>query len=176
MESGESEQRLIALCIPTYARRVYLRRCLESVAALTPPDSVAIHLVVLDNNPGGEAREIFDEVSPSFDFPATYVHVKERGIPFVRNQAIAEALALDADLLGFVDDDETVPPEWMVEALRALDAYEGDVVAGPKARILPEGSPKWMKKSRGLGTKREKREGPGGGPPVGLVLRPEHLN
>jgi len=153
------------LAIPTYCRKLYLQRCLESIVRMKRPDSVAIHLLLLDNNPGGEARKIFDEFSSRFEFPASYVHVKERGIAFVRNRTIEEALALDADFIAFLDDDEEASAEWMVEAFRALDSYRGDVVSGPTVRILPEGVPQWMRQSRGLGiVKRAEREGPGRGP------------
>jgi len=157
--SADPGSKLVALAIPTFGRRVYLQRCLESVGRLIHPEGVSLHLILLDNNPGGDAREIFDQICSRFDFPARYVHVKEQGIPFVRNRALEEALALDADFIGFLDDDEEAPPQWMIEAFKALRHYGGDIVSGPKARILPEGSPKWMRKSRCLGLKRAKREG-----------------
>jgi len=159
MASDTGFDERVVLAVPTFGRRVYLKRCLESIGRLIHPEGVSLYLLLLDNNPGGEAREIYDEICPKFDFPTRYVHVKEQGIPFVRNRALDEALALRADFIGFLDDDEEAPPQWMLEAFNALRHYGGDVVSGPKARILPEGSPDWMKKSRCLGLKRAKREG-----------------
>lgn len=63
-----------------------------------------------------------------------YVHEPELGIPFGRNRAAKEAIARDADLLAFVDDDETVAVDWL-ECLVSGYRQSTSVLLGGPLRI-----------------------------------------
>jgi Predicted glycosyltransferases len=66
----------------------------------------------------------------------SYVLETETGIPFGRNRAAKEALAQGADLLVFVDDDETVAKDWLV---KLIDGYRHSeaVLLGAPLRVAP---------------------------------------
>ena len=53
------------------------------------------------------------------------------GIPFARNRVLDMARAAGADLLTFVDDDEVVTPDWLVEVVRAMEERRLDLAGGP---------------------------------------------
>ena len=60
-----------------------------------------------------------------------YAHEGELGIPFGRNRAAKEAIARNADLLAFVDDDEIVAQDWLVELVAAYRQSEAVLIGGP---------------------------------------------
>jgi GT2 family glycosyltransferase len=62
----------------------------------------------------------------------------QKGISFARNRAVQLALAWEADLVAFLDDDETACPGWLAELLAVSKQYQADVVAGP---VLPSYEP-----------------------------------
>ncbi len=60
-----------------------------------------------------------------------YVHEPELGIPFGRNRAAKEAIKMQADLLAFVDDDEVVAKDWLVELMAAYRNSQAVLIGGP---------------------------------------------
>jgi GT2 family glycosyltransferase len=50
------------------------------------------------------------------------------GIPFARNRAVEAAVARGADALVFLDDDQTVPPDWLATLLEVQAETGADAV------------------------------------------------
>ncbi len=134
----------VVLAIGTRMRPRLLDRCLGSVCRLEVPPGVHFRVLVIDNNPGGEARVLRDRWAAASGFPLDYVHVPEPGLVRVRNRAILHALEVEADVLGFVDDDAVVSPGWLSAGISVLARYPGDVVVGPVHLEFPEGAPGWF--------------------------------
>ena len=65
-----------------------------------------------------------------------YAHEPELGIPFGRNRAAKEAISKGADLLAFVDDDEIVAKDWLVEMIHAYRNSDAVLIGGP-LRVKP---------------------------------------
>ncbi len=120
-----------ALCaILTRDRPESLGRCLASVAAASPPEGVALEILVIDNASAEAAAArnrafVADGVGP---FPARIATERRRGIAIARNHALAAAEAGGFDALVFLDDDQTVPPDWFATAFRVLAEERVEIV------------------------------------------------
>lgn len=86
----------VCICIITFQRPVSLRRTLEGLAKVVVPESVVCRAVVVDNDQDGEAAKVLVELIESFDFEIIVIEEAERGIPFARNAAVANAAGSDA--------------------------------------------------------------------------------
>jgi len=120
----------IVLAVLTRDRPEMLRACLASLAAMRAPDGCETTLVVIDNNSATEtlARNRAAVGAQVGAFPARMVVETRQGIPVARNRAIAEAEAVRADALVFLDDDQTVPPDWLSVLVAAHRETGVDVV------------------------------------------------
>lgn len=107
-------QRSLAAIVPTMDRPDRLRAALESVRDQTHD---AVEAVVVD---GGDepAEQVVDELRDD-GLAVTYVrNDAPQGLPAARNQGAA---ATDADVLGFLDDDDRWRPDFAEAHLAALD-------------------------------------------------------
>lgn len=135
----------VVICIPTYRRPTFLRRCLRSLSALDTDRQVRV--IVADNDPErtegiAVCRSMERE---GFRFPITTVLVTDRGIAPNRNALVAEALRDPrTDLIAMIDDDEWAEPGWLSELLRTQVAYEADVVGGPVLRTFETPVPSYV--------------------------------
>jgi FkbM family methyltransferase len=133
----------LAVCVVTYERPGFVRRCLDSLVA-EPPDIDEIIVVDASRDDDGAAM--------ARDYPTVrYLHVPELAGWMTRSRN--EALRwVRSDLIAFIDDDVVVGEGW-ASALRS--AFNGDASAvagrtrngipgeetypGPIGRLLPDG-------------------------------------
>lgn len=142
--SGERvPDRRVSVCVATCGRPFGLGNLLGALEVLEIPAGVMLQVVVIDNDPGGPAKAVCDEVVERHAYPLRYVVEKNRGIPFARNAALAVALS-DSDFVAFIDDDEAPEPDWLAELLRVQDFYKADVVTGPCLPHYAEPPPHWI--------------------------------
>jgi succinoglycan biosynthesis protein ExoM len=52
-----------------------------------------------------------------------------------------------ADLVAFVDDDETVASDWLRELVDTRERLDAAAVFGPVERLLPPDAPRWLQRS-----------------------------
>ncbi len=136
---------LISICIATYQRPEGLKRLMEGLDQLTFPHSELpnIEVIVVDNDPNRSAKEFCEQLKPNFKWSLKYLSEPQRGISYVRNKAVA-AVAIDADFVVFIDDDEVPEPNWLAELLTVQQKYQADVVAGPSLPFFAASDiPKW---------------------------------
>jgi succinoglycan biosynthesis protein ExoM len=139
------EPRPISVCIGvcTAARPQLLKKCLASLAVQQLPADTACHLVVVDNNTEPSALSAVQAIASEYPFSIIYAHERRRGISFARNRVLEEALSIGADWIAFIDDDETAPPNWLLEMILASQGYEADVIQGPVKSFYPDPLPFW---------------------------------
>ncbi len=113
----------------TYRRPEGLRALFASLAAMHLPAGVAVSLCIVDNDTLPSAQALVGTLGASLDFEVRYVHEARPGIPMARNRALA--LAGDADYVAFIDDDETVEPDWLVELWAMARCSGAHFVQGP---------------------------------------------
>ena len=133
----------IDVCVCTY-RRPGLEETLRSIGALSVPDGATVRIIVADNDTVPSARDLVYRLASLLPFNISYVHCPASNISLARNACLDAATG---DLLAFVDDDETVSPDWLTELLRMAAETGADAVLGPVSAIYGEDAPRWM--SRG---------------------------
>lgn len=122
------------LCICTFRRPQYLARCLDSVSALSVPEAINLTVLVVDNAPDPRNRAMV--AAHGYE----YREEPRPGLVHARNQALDSALAFAPDLIGFIDDDETLSRQWLVEMLAGLQQTGADALAGAIEIVLPAGA------------------------------------
>lgn len=128
----------------TFQRPKMLEETMRSFQKLIVPPGIEVKLFIADNDPDQSARLVVDKFSASLTFQSEYMVEEKRGIVFMRNRIMEQALTAKADLLAFIDDDEEVAPNWLDVMLANMNKYQADVVVGRVERILPEQTPKWI--------------------------------
>ncbi|NKB36288.1 MAG: glycosyltransferase [Gammaproteobacteria bacterium] len=141
-------EKLIAVCVPTFMRDNLLRECLLSIAELTLPRGHTINVVVADNDVNATARKTSNSMAATLPFTLHYFVHPKRGLSEVRNRLLDEALAMNASLIAFVDDDERVDRQWLLRHIENMEKYKADVCCGP-VRQVGEVSQKEKRKPTG---------------------------
>lgn len=118
-------ERRVLVTIPSYRRPERLATLLSVVnEQRTSRIGATVDILVIDNDPEGSAR-------PAAEAAATgYVLEPARGLAAVRNRAIEEAVAVGADALIFVDDDEIPTDGWLSGLLAPWIAGSAELVSG----------------------------------------------
>lgn len=124
----------------TYRRPDDLARVLPLLAeqARSVPDDVTV--LVVDNDPDGSARSQVDGLPG-----VRYVHEPRPGIAAGRNRALDEAAG--ADVLVFVDDDETPGDRWLAQLLDVHRAT-GAAVVGAVVSAFEREPDAWVQAGR----------------------------
>jgi glycosyltransferase involved in cell wall biosynthesis len=85
---------------------------------------------VVDNEAEPNNRAAVEAQAARFPFPLAYEHELRRGIPFARNRVLDHALAIEAEWIAFIDDDEIAEPDWLSQLVSAAERYSCNVVQG----------------------------------------------
>ena len=107
-----------------------LRSCLASLSELRVPDGWQLQIVIVDNDAEPNAKHIVDGFTKILDQKLHYEHEPNPGIPQARNRAIETALKYNAQYMGFIDDDEKITQNWLINMKKAFDTHQSDVVQG----------------------------------------------
>ncbi len=137
---------LISICVATYQRPEGLKRLLAGIDDLvfTRCDTPQIEVIVVDNDPNCSAQTFCQQLRSSFKWELKYFSEPQRGISYVRNQAVAQ-VSPSADFVAFIDDDEVPEPTWLEELLTVQQTYAADVVAGPSPPFFSDPDvPEWV--------------------------------
>ena len=132
----------IDLGIATFRRPALLSKLLDSLAVLNVPTNHGLRVIVADNDAEQSAKEVIESRRSDFPFEILYLTVEARGISYARNSILD---SIESDYIGFLDDDETVGPDWLKDMLGAIGTDNADVVFGPVKGILPEDAPVWAR-------------------------------
>lgn len=109
-----------------------LGECLVAVSRLRLPRDVQLRVVVFDNDAAASALEVVLAAPTASDGrPIEHLVEPRRGLCAVRNRALEEALADDADALVFLDDDEQPLPDWLEKLWEGFDTSQADLAGGP---------------------------------------------
>ena len=130
----------IAIC--TF-RRPELDDTLTSLARMTVPQNVRLRVIVADNDVAPSARTRVEAARALLPMDLVYVHCPAGNISIARNACLDAA---DADFLAFVDDDETVEPQWLDRLLAKVGQTDADVVLGPVMALYGPDAPTWMRR------------------------------
>ena len=142
MNHADAPVGAVMVATTTFKRTAGLAQLLDSFAALEEPGEGWRFdgLLVVDNDPAASAQEMVEQ---------HYSHVNyfcesQPGIAAARNRAIAEAQALGADWIAFVDDDQTVTTSWLRELTSRAAAESASAVIGAVRFHNPPNTPDWF--------------------------------
>jgi succinoglycan biosynthesis protein ExoM len=147
---------LISICVATYQRPEGLKRLMAGLDRLifNQHEIPQIEVIIVDNDPTCSAQEFCEQLKSNFRWSLKYFVEPQQGVSYVRNKAIAE-VAIDAEFVLFIDDDEVPEPAWVEELLLAQATYQADVVAGPSVPYFPTADvPEWVIKGKFFDLKR----------------------
>lgn len=124
----------LAVGVPTFRRPQALRTLLDALgphldevtALLDAPAEVVV--IVVDNDPEGSAREV---ATGHPDSRIRYSVEPRPGVSAARNAVLDRCDEIDADLLLFIDDDETPEPGWASGLVQAWQTWDVAGVTGP---------------------------------------------
>jgi glycosyltransferase involved in cell wall biosynthesis len=129
------------IILPTHNRQHLLARTLDSLLAAEVPPGLTIRVTVVDNNSTDGTRELVRARAADFSGRLTYLFEPHAGKPFALNAGIA---ATGGDLIGLIDDDEEIDPQWYRCIDRAFSDETLDFIGG---RCLPRWGgdrPAWL--------------------------------
>jgi glycosyltransferase involved in cell wall biosynthesis len=117
------------------------RTCVDSLMAMQVPDGVRLVFLFVENDKALTIGPIADGLRAAMGPKHAVEALLEPtpGIPLARNRALDRANALDCDWLIFIDDDETVDPDWLLAHMRAAREQGFDLAAGPVEQHAPDG-------------------------------------
>lgn len=144
MLAGPSPVTSICIGVLTFRRPEILDLTVRSLLAQTllQDPSVAIDILIVDNDDQESAREIATKLAQTSACPIRYASEPKRGIVHGRNRVLSEFG--DADFLALIDDDEVAEPDWLENLYRMQRARNVDIVSGPVFPIF-EDAPEWVK-------------------------------
>lgn len=144
----------IAVCIVTYKRLFYLKKCLESLQKLKT-NRFELSILVIDNDKEQSAKSIVQNISkPQYEI--YYVTEEQKGIAYARNKALTAAKEHGTTHLAFIDDDEYADPLWLENIVSFYLLNPMSVISGPVLPDLPDSCPDWIKKGNFFKRKRFK--------------------
>ncbi|MEW9808766.1 glycosyltransferase family 2 protein [Mesorhizobium sp. ZMM04-5] len=120
----------IVVAVLTYKRNDLLQNLLASYAEMEIPSGIRSVLIVVDNDSAASAQPIVEAQRSSLG-EVQYVVESRRGIPVARNRALDEALALGADAVCFIDDDEYPARNWLKELISCWKSTGAHLIGGP---------------------------------------------
>lgn len=127
--------------IPTYNRADLLRKSLESCAAATVPAGLDVTVVVVDNNSVDRTAAMVQQMQAHFPLRLRYLRETKQGLSHSRNGGIT---ASQADLIGFIDDDEEITPNWFEVIAREFADPAVQFIGGPYLANWVTPAPDWL--------------------------------
>ncbi|SFR17408.1 glycosyltransferase [Poseidonocella sedimentorum] len=126
-----AEQLKLGVGAITRRRPVMFAEMLESFEAMALPEGIEVVFLFAENDAALSMQEIVDEFAGRTGYSAKLELETRPGIPMARNRVLDMALAEGCDFLTFVDDDELVRSDWLVELFGGLQARGLDLAGGP---------------------------------------------
>ncbi|CUH77097.1 glycosyltransferase family 2 protein [Tropicibacter naphthalenivorans] len=127
----------VGVGVCTRRRPEMLAALLQSFARMDRPEGAEVVFIVVENEPtlSAATRAAAHTLSEATGCTVLTEPEPKPGIPMARNRVLDTALANGCDYLTFVDDDELVRSDWLVNLLDGLRAQGLDLAGGPVNQI-----------------------------------------
>lgn len=144
MDDSENQGPVLSVVVCTYNRADLLGDALRSLCEQTAEAS-RYELIVVDNYSRDNTRDVIE------DFCSRYPNVRycleeEQGLSHARNRGWREARG---EYVAYVDDDCTVPDDYVAAALPILTRLSPAVFGGPHYGSYNSPKPRWWKERYG---------------------------
>ncbi|MDO8574950.1 MAG: glycosyltransferase family A protein, partial [bacterium] len=120
-KSGLDEKKspLFSVIIATYNRRELLKKALEAIARQKEISAKDMEIVIADNGSIDKTEEMIANFQKN-GISIVYIQLKKNyGADLARNIAVLNSRG---SFLAFTDDDCIVPPDWLIEFKKELEA------------------------------------------------------
>lgn len=134
------------ILIPTWNREAFLRRTLESIAAAPEPPGLSVVVTVIDNNSTDGTATTVKRAMGLLGDRLRYVFEARQGRAHALNAGIA---ATDGELVGIIDDDEEIHPDWLSVVCKSFQDPALDFIGGPYIPKWACAPPDWLPPSYG---------------------------
>lgn len=114
--------------VPTYERPRPLRRAFDALLRAAVPDELTARIIVVQNDSNHETAEVIRDFACRFPARVIHMHERRRGKSHALNAALTVA---SGDLIGFIDDDEEIDPDWYHAVADAFRDRQIDFIGGP---------------------------------------------
>lgn len=132
----ENSRLRVAVGLPTCNRPRSLRRALDSLTTLQPPQGAHLLFIVVNNGePSTETDTAVAGFAERTPWPVCYTRETVRGISHARNKILDSALESGARYLLGLDDDEVASPDWAGKMICGMRANHLDLAGGPMRRV-----------------------------------------
>jgi glycosyltransferase involved in cell wall biosynthesis len=133
----------ISICICTKNRISGLKNLLESINEINIPFDSTVKIIVVENDKISKSDLTVRDFSKNSKFPISYFLESNLGIAKARNRSIKESE--ETDFCCFVDDDQVVTKDWLIELVTCQKMFGCDGVSGPNPPIFKEVVPPYIK-------------------------------
>lgn len=105
-----------------------------------------VSLIIVDNDKDKTAEIIVNEIKEGSDrnYKLLYFNNPVKGLSNVRNELLNKAMLQNPDFIIFIDDDEYVTPDWLIELLKTIIDTKADAARGPVLAKLNNGISKYI--------------------------------
>jgi glycosyltransferase involved in cell wall biosynthesis len=130
------------ILIPTHNRTGLLKQCLDSVLKASIPFDLKVTVLVVDNRSTDNTKEVVQSYLNNSDPVIKYLFVGRPGKSAALNDALNQS---DAELVGFIDDDEQIDPTWFEVVYREFSSdTELGFIGGPYIGNFEQQPPDWL--------------------------------
>ena len=132
----------IDVILPTFNRVALLERTLDSLHVAERADGLDVHVQVVDNASTDSTRSLVHAQMNRFEGHLHYLFERTPGKPHALNAGIAAA---EGDLIGLIDDDEEIAPDWFRVVSRQFDGHPDlDFIGGKCLPLWGAPRPVWL--------------------------------
>jgi len=135
---------VISVCICTRRREEELIKLLESIQVIKVPEDVSVNLIIVENDTEEFSKGAVLKFSETSKFQIRYFLEKNPGISYARNRSVQESSG--SDFCCFIDDDQTVDENWLVELVKCQKEFSADAVSGSTPPVFEYAVPKYIEK------------------------------
>ena len=127
--------------IPTYNRQDLLPLTLNSLLAAEVPAGLEVGVTVVDNNSTDGTRKVIESFGEQSGGRIRYVFERQQGRSHALNAGVK---ATSGELIGVIDDDEEIDPQWYKVAFAAFTTRDVDFIGGPYVPQWSITPPRWL--------------------------------
>ncbi|AEH33747.1 glycosyltransferase family 2 protein [Vibrio anguillarum] len=138
-----NNKKKVTIGICTYRRPEQLKELLVSIFEANDTSEFILTIAIVDNDENRSANEVAS-LFYNENINVIYHCEFSRNISDVRNKCIGIANDNESDYILFLDDDETISPNYFISLAKMLNQYDTDVVIGPVITCYYPQTSQWV--------------------------------
>lgn len=109
----------VAVIIPTYKPKEYIRECIKSIGNQTC-DLTKLEVIVVLNGEKDPYYSFLELELEKYAFKHTLIHLDKTGVSYARNVGLEKAENLNIPYILFIDDDDLISPSFIEDSLNKI--------------------------------------------------------